>query len=249
MTTLTRQGCIEYIRHLPDRQLEKHGIRIGFSYQQKDSWVLKAAREEYDAKARWLEYLWLDKLELLPELTFTWKVEYKPFANRTCSFLDLAQELYPRLAWAQEQRLVPLLWTLHCEIEICGNKLFNSGYTSDKALQLGKVENSKLARGYYRDLENTSQLHFLAKEAYLEPIKALEVSAAYIAKTDAGFRNNAYCKYIATQRSYHRSVEKSNLNVIQVGTDGSAEMGGKGRDAKPRQSRKTSLRQSGNLAR
>jgi hypothetical protein len=243
MTALTRQDCIEYIRHLPDHKLEAHGIRIDASYQQKDSFVLKAAREEYEAKAQWLEYLWLDKIDLHPELTFTWKVQYKPFANRTCSFLDLAQELYPRLAWVQEQKLVPLLWTLHCELEICENRLSTSGYISDKALQLGKVENSKLARNHYTALESTSQMPFSVEEAYLPPRKALEDSAAYIASTDVEFRNNAYRKYLAAQRNYHRSVEKSDLNVIRVGIDGSTVMGGKGRDAKPRK------RQLGNLAR
>lgn len=246
---LTRKDCIEFIRNLPDHRLEGHGIRIDHCYQLKDSLVFKAAREEFYAKARWLEYLWLDRTELSGELTFTWLVQYKPFADRTCAFLDLAQELYPRLAWAQEQKVTPLRWMIGCEIEICETKLFNSGYTSDTALHMGKVEAYELACKHYKQLEDTRAIRFSKEESFVPPIKALEESAAYIARSDIEFRNDPYRKYLSEQRKYHRAVAKSGLNVIRVGGDGSTEMVGKGYDAKPRFPRKKGLRQSGNLMR
>jgi hypothetical protein len=238
---LTRKDCIEFIRNLPDHRLEGHGIRVDHCYQLKDSLVLKAAREEFYAKARWLEYLWLDRTELSGELTFTRLIQYKPFADRTCAFLDLAQELYPRLAWAQEQKVTPLRWTIGCEMEICETKLFNSGYTNDTALHLGKVEAYRLACKHYGQLEDTKAIRFSKEESSVPPIQALEESAAYIAASDIGFRNSHYRKYLAAQRNYHRNITKSSLNVIRVGANNSTEIGGKGLDAKPRGKR---LRQS-----
>jgi hypothetical protein len=239
---LTRKDCIQFIRNLPDHRLEAHGIRVDHCYQLKDSLVLKAAREEFYAKARWLEYFWLDRTELSGELTYTRLIQFKPFADRTCAFLDLAQELYPRLAWAKEQEVTPLWWTIGCEMEICETKLFNSGYISDTALHMGKVESYQLACKHYGQLEDTRAIGFSKEESSVLPIQALEESAAYIAASDTEFRNSHYRKYLAAQRNYHRAIAKSSLNVIRVGTDGSTEIGGKGLDAKPRRKR---LRQSG----
>lgn len=59
--------------------------------------LLAAVRKQYRATAEWLEYYLLDKTDLLPELTTTDKVNFKPFAEVSLAKLKLIQELYSRV--------------------------------------------------------------------------------------------------------------------------------------------------------
>ncbi len=226
---MTPETCIEAIRNLPDSRLEAHGIRIGCSYQKDDdSLVLAAAREEYLAKSQWLEFWWLNRTNLSNELTSTWKILYKPHAERTSSFKRLAQEIYQRLYWMQEQRVTPFDLTLACETQICEDKLINSGYFSDLPATVGKRENYNNAIKHYDELEATNKIIFEKGDFWLHPLQALEQSAACIAKIDNTFKNTYYRDYLLQQKRYHRQTGKGELNVIRLGQNGSAELAGRG---------------------
>lgn len=226
---MTPEECIEAIRNLPDSRLEAHGIRIGYSYKKDDdSLVLAAAREEYLAKSQWLEFWWLNRIEFSNELTSTWKILYRPHGERTSSFKRLAQEIYQRSYWMQEQRVTPLDLTLACETQLCEEKLTNSGYFSDLPATTGKRENYNNAMKHYDELEATHKIIFEKGDFWLYPLQALEESAIYIAKTDRTFNNTYYRDYLLQQKRYHRQTGKGELNVIRLDRNGVAELVGRG---------------------
>lgn len=226
---MTPETCIEAIRNLPDSRLEAHGIRMGYSYKKDDdTLVLATAREEYLAKSQWLEFSWLNRIDLSNELTSTWKILYKPHAERTSSFKRLAQEIYQRSYWMQEQGVTPLDLTLACEIQICEGKLSNSGYFSDLPATIGKRENYTDATKYYDQLEATDKIIFEKGDFWLYPLQALEQSGAYIARIDNAFKNTYYRDYLLQQKRYHRQTGKGELNVIRLDRNGVAELVGRG---------------------
>lgn len=70
----TIEQVIYAIKNMPDHLMEyDHGIILNFSDQDGDGQLLSAIRDEYRIKAQWLEVFWLDRTELLFELTKTWK--------------------------------------------------------------------------------------------------------------------------------------------------------------------------------
>ena len=125
----TLEQCINTIRHAPDALMEKRGLLLDYECRGTDAVLLKAAREEFRVKAQWLEYYLLDRTDVLPELTFTWKVEFKPLAEIAVSYFRLAQEVLPRLDWAQEQISSAGYWMMLCELQTCDSAMKNSGYT------------------------------------------------------------------------------------------------------------------------
>ncbi len=232
---MTPKEFIQAIRRLPDSRLEAHGIRIGHFYREDDdSLVLKTAREEYLAKSQWLEFSWLSRIDLCNELTGTWKILYKPHFQRTDSIKRLAEEIYQRLPWMQEQRVSPLTLTLNCETEICENELINSGYIADSASTIGKRENYTNAIKDYDKLEATNKIIFKRGEFLLSPKEALEISAAYVASYDKEFEHTHYRDYLLQQKRYHRQTAKSELNVIRLDQNGVAERLGRGNSSSRR---------------
>jgi hypothetical protein len=226
---MTPEQCIKSIRNLPDSRLEAHGVRIGYSYQDgDDSLLLKAMREEYLAKSQWLEFSWLNRVNLSNELTSTWKVSYKPHAERVTSFKRLAEEVYQRLPWMQEQQLTPLSLTLNCEMQICEDKFINSGFFASSPCPTGKRQNYIDAKNYYNALEEVEKIVFQECDHYLLPIDALEHSAASIARDDKSFRHKYYHDYLLQQKRYHRETAKGDLVVIRLTQDKSVELVGRG---------------------
>lgn len=210
-------------------RLEAHGLRIGYSYRQDDdSLLLKAAREEYLAKSQWLEFSWLNRVSLSNELTSTRKVSYKPYAERTNSFRRLAEEIYLRMSWMQEQQITPLTLTLYCEMQICEDALTNCGFFADLPCPVGKRRNYENAINYYNKLEDTDKIIFERGDCYLPPIEALEHSAAFLATQDSSFKNKYYRDYLLQQKRYHREVAKGGLAVIRLSHDHSVEIVGRG---------------------
>ncbi len=225
---LDSKQCIWLIRNIPDFLMEyRHGIILSFDPEIQDGLLIKAIREQYRNKAAWLEYYWLDKHEALPELTFTHKVHYKPLAERTRAFYHLAQEIYPRLASAQEQNLRPLEWTLQCEIQLCEIALKNSYYESTIHPPVGKSERYKEATHYYQWLEDAENLEFGGTRT-VSAIEKLEMDASFLAKNDLNFRNNHYRRYCQTQKQLFRTIRDSPLLGVVATPDGGIKILGKG---------------------
>jgi hypothetical protein len=228
---LNNEECIWQIRNAPDLLMEhRHGIRLPFT---EDEVVLKIIREQYRAEANWLEYYLLNKTELLPELTFTNQVAYKPFAERAKAYLRLAQEVYPRSDWAQSQNLEPLSWLLHCEIENCENVLRNS-YYSGQLNPMGKVAQYELAIKHFQSL---NQLSFSEPIRFSQgsPIEALEVGAAYIAKRDTSFKQTYLFDYQKSIKRFYRQIKNSKLIAITINPDGEPRPLGNGQRGKQKQ--------------
>jgi hypothetical protein len=213
----------------------RHGIILPFENLEEDGVVLKTIREQYRGEADWLEYFLLNKNELLPELTFTDKVGYKPFAERALSYLRLAQEVYPRVDWAQDQRLYPLTWMLHCEIEICENILRNSYYSGTLNI-VGKVAQYELALKHCEWL-NTAHRWTFEGTAQSSPIEALEVGAAYVAKEDVNFRGTYFLDYQRSIKRFHRQIKNSRLVGVAANPDGGFRVLGNGQRGKQKSKR------------
>ncbi len=233
-TPLSNEQCIWQIRNAPDLLMEhRHGIRLPFEDANKDGAVLKVIRTEYRNEADWLEYYLLNKVELLSELTFTDKVAYKPFAERALAYLRLAQEVYPRADWAQEQKLYPLTWMLHCEIENCEIILQNS-YYSGTMNPVGKVAQYELSLKHCNWLDKVSQSKFEGT-AQGSPIDALEIGAAYIAKEDTEFRQNYFLDYQRSMKRFYRQIKNSRLVGVTINPDGSPRFLSNGQRGKGKQ--------------
>jgi hypothetical protein len=234
-TPLSNEQCIWQIRNAPDLLMEhRHGIRL--SFEDKDEVALNIIREQYRAEADWLEYYLLNKTELLPELTFTNKVAYKPFAERALAYLRLAQEVYPRADWAQAQNLYPITWMLHCEIENCENILHNS-YYSVTLNPVGKVAQYELALKHCDWLNQVSQSAFKGT-IQSPPIEALEAGAAYIAKKDVQFKQTHFLDYQRSTKRFYRQIKNSRLVGIITNIDGSPRVLSNGQRGKAKQSLK-----------
>lgn len=225
---LDRERCIWIIKNRLDLLMEyRHGIILSFDHRSQDGLLIKEFRKQYRNQAAWLEYYWLDKHEALPDLTFTDKVHYKPLAERTMAFYHLAQEIYPRLALAQEQNLRPLEWTLQCEIQLCEIHLKNSYYESAIRPPVGKSERYKKAVQYYQWLENAERLEF-GGTGTLSAIEILEMGASFVAKSDSNFRNGHYRQYCQTQKRLSRTIRDSPLLGVVATPDGGTKVLGKG---------------------
>lgn len=236
-TPLSAEQCIWQIRNAPDLLMEhRHGIRLPFEDLEEDGIVLKIIREQYRAEADWLEYYLLNKTELLPELTFTDKVAYKPFAERALSYLRLAQEVYPRTDWAQAQKLHPLTWMLHCEIENCENISHNSYYSGNLNF-VGKAAQYELALKHCEWLDKVSQSVFEGT-AQAPPIEALEAGAAYIAKKDVSFKHTYFLDYQRSIKRFYRQIKNSRLVGVMTNLDGSPRVLGNGQRGKGKQKSK-----------
>jgi hypothetical protein len=237
--TLSPKGFIEKIRNLPDHWMEyQHGIRMDFSYQEKDSIIFKLARNEYRYKAKWLEFDLLNHLEVLFEVVNTDACRYKLFEQRTLSFKQLASAVcsYPS-SWAQEQKIDPLLWTLFCEAQLCEISLQNSGYINECAMPTGKVEQYNWGMQHCGWLEDVDQLPFHREDGN-SPKGALEKHAAWIARSNIEFRHTCYADYLREQKRYYRRLKNSKFNCVYLDINGDIRFLSRGHDARTPQKKK-----------
>ncbi|MBD1895886.1 hypothetical protein [Coleofasciculus sp. FACHB-129] len=233
---LTVQQSIEIIKNIPDHFIEyRHGIILDFECRGEDGFLLKKLREAYRAKALWLECFWLGKAELRPELTFTEKVCYKPLAQMSMAFFQLADEVHHRFDWAKEQNLRPLEWMVLCEFQLCETAFKNSGYTAEPTC-VGKAQLYNRALKRYKSLEDPEKLVFGVSD-FRKPIEALEESAAFLAKEDIVFRNSHYQDYLRVQKRCFKAVRDSHLKAMLLDND-SIKVLGRGVDTRGAKSRK-----------
>jgi hypothetical protein len=224
---LSREQCVWLIRNTPDFLMEyRHDILLSFDRKTRDGGIVDAVRQEYRNTAAWLEYYLLDRCEVLPDLTFTNKVHYKPLADRAMAFYDLAKELYPRFVWAQEQNLRPLEWMVQCEIQLCEAALKNS-YYEGTAQPTGKSERYKKAVQYYQWMENAEKLEF-GRAGTVSAIELLEMGASYVAKSDFEFRKTHYWEYCQKQKRLFRVIRDSPLLAVVATPDGDLKVLGRG---------------------
>lgn len=233
--TLDLKHCIELVANLPDYLLEhRHGIRLSFTHVGDDDKLIKKIREAYRAEALWLRYFLLDETQHLPELTFTWKALYKPFAERAINFHRLAQEVFLRIDTCQQEEISsPGIWMTLCEIELCETILKNSGFI-DIARPIGKAKVAQENNKYYTHLEQVTKIRF-GYATQQTPISALESTAAFIAQEDIEFRHKDYTKYLKAQKSYFEKLRRSPLLIGFLDAKGNLEIMGRGKDTrKPR---------------
>jgi hypothetical protein len=230
--TLNLKHCIELIRDLPDYLLEhRHGIRWSFKHPGDDGKLFKGIKEIYRAEASWLQYSLLSETQHLPELTFTRKALYKPFAEKAKNFYDLALEVFLQLDTQQQEEISsPAIWMILCEIELCETILKNSGFI-DTARPIGKAKLSQENNEHYTTLEQVSKLQF-GYAAQQSPISALESAAAFIAKEDIEFRHKYYAKYLKAQKSYVEKLRRSPFLVGFLNAEGNLEIMGRGKDTR-----------------
>lgn len=234
------ETCVYVIRNMPDLMMEhRHGILLDFTGASKDEIeIIQDIRKEYRNKAAWLEYYLLDKTDLLPELTFTSKVNYKFFAETTLAFLKLAQEVYPRSDLAQSQKLTPRAWMVLCEADLCDMSLSNSGYTGN-AQPTGKRELYEYAMQYCEQMEDAQKLSFV-KATDGTALELLESEAAFIAKHDVRFCNSYYREFLKKLKRHYRNLKNSPLQITYLEPDGSTKALDKGRDARQRKASRKS---------
>lgn len=221
--TLSLETAIQTIRCLPDYLMEsRHGIILDFSYQGNDGRILKAAREQYRIQSQWLEYYLLNRTDLFPELTFTWKVNYKPIAERSLAVLKLAQEVWPRSVSAQSQKdkiPSPLDWLLMVEIDHCEESLRNSGFTGI-ARPVGSRELYKRTLEICARTADPGKLEFYPRDN-LSALEFLESEAALIARDDLRFCNTYYSDYQRAMKQFSRNILNSPLKGIFLLQNGS----------------------------
>ena len=236
----TIEQVVYAIKNMPDHLMEyDHGIILNFSDQDGDGQLLSAIRDEYRIKAQWLEVLWLDRTELLFELTKTWKKHYKPFAEKTNAFWELARSVRIWLAeaapdartfFAAAELPKPLLWAFMCERYLCETKLKNSGYTA-AARPKGKGKMYELACLRCDELEYVHNFKF-GSSALLPPIQALEQTSGAIAQCDRDFREAHYVHYHKVQKRCFRAIERSPLKTIFLNEENTVQIMDKGHDTR-----------------
>lgn len=218
--------------------MEKRGIILDFSARGTDGFLLKVVREEFRIKAQWLEYYLLDRPEHLPELTFTWKIEFKPLAEIAVSYWRLAQEVLPRLDWAQEQIPTAGFWMMLCELQTCDSVLRNSGYTENpKPVPIGKSTLYKQAVEHHDLLGDVEKLS-IGKRALVSPVEALEGGAALIAQHDIAFRNGYFAEYRRTQKRCYRSLRDSPVQNLIMQEDGTLQILGRGQGKRQKKTKR-----------
>jgi len=216
---ISLEACIEAIRHAPDYVMEwRHGIILkSHPLTKEERQLLESLREEYRIKSQWLEYQMLNKNNLLRELRFTWKWYYKPLAEKSKAFYEIAMQVCTHPLTSVNPDLSPGLWMLLCEYDFCDSAMKNSGFTG-KAKQIGQAAFYQQEKKRYDLLANPEGMGFSCevRTVQLPAISALEQWAAFIASKDIEFRNTYYRDYIRTQNRCNRAIRDSPLQNIYL---------------------------------
>lgn len=181
---------INDIRFIPVNLLaQQYKLDVDLDENGPHNTFLNHIRTEYRCKADWLRYYLLNDTSFLKELTFTFKVQYKIFAEKTLAFFRLAQEIYPRVIEVQLTYNSPAHWMFQCELDLCSIILKNSGYLSEPNV-VGKSQQYKNAVEEIKILENVSLLEPIYSPTFIShsPIAALHICAIALAKEDITFK-------------------------------------------------------------
>jgi hypothetical protein len=222
--------------------MENSGLLLPWESPDKhEREFLSGIREICRGHADWLRFYLLDETELIPELTFTRKVNMKIFAERTMSFYRLAQEVYLKSSIAKEFNLEPLVWTARIEINEAYNKLKNSYWKPIKN-PIGKVEGYRVIKQYYDELEDSlrnvidQDLLFVNEDEIKIPINAeinffqlLEIEANRIARYELDFRINVLNQYYKEQKRFSAQLKNNpKLQKIYMTSQGFLKVIGNG---------------------
>lgn len=129
---------VERYTNLPDWTLELHGIRLPFNRGDVDIEFFNGVRSQYRATGLWMKYYLCNDSKALPELRFTNKADFKPYADVSLAWYRLAQEtllLSPELA--KFFQTPAHLWLL-TEMEKCDVMLEKIGVTGSGSRPLSK---------------------------------------------------------------------------------------------------------------
>lgn len=234
------ESCIRVIRNMPDILMEeRHGIILDFKKSTDlDAELIRAIRKEYRNRADWLEYYLLDRVDLLPELTFTSKVNYKSFAELSIALLKIIQEVNLRSEWARSKKLTPRLWWVLCEADLCDTSFKNSGLTG-KAQLMGKGVLYENALRWVAQMSDVGKLKTISDQG--TALEGLEGEAVLIARHDLEFRNTYYNDFLKAIKRHYRKLRDSPLVVTYI-DDGTGKTLDRGRDTRgklpPKKTRK-----------
>lgn len=212
------QLAIKTLRNLPDLLVEDSGVLLPWGGNDTEAQALEYIRLTHRAHADWLRYYLLDDVSVLPELKLL-KPEYKILAERTLSFLRLAQEINVRSNVLKKLGMTPLEFALLIEIEAYETRLHNSFINPVESV-LGKSATYKIFKNYYDSLENwagsSNSGTPTETEVQLSAQEFLEAQAALIAKTDIKFRNKHFRQYIRDQKRFYKELRDSRLNGFRL---------------------------------
>lgn len=172
-------------------------------------------RLNYITLAHWMDWLVPGDKALPPGLFFTDKVKFKPLAQLSKAFLDLAVELYPRSAELQESFPNPISILFSWEYQSLQNSILDSGLLGKKATYFTKsrwAEDMKALVDWLENVENWKpqpkiSSRFQDKKMSLEAGEGLLILAALEAKQDSNFRRcDAYRNFQSKLTSWKVAV-------------------------------------------
>ena len=210
---------IDCIRDLPDLVMEHdHGIRLPFNPQSADGKFFRLARKQYRAIADWLKFYLLGKTDLVAELTFTDKADYKPNAEILLAYYRLAQETFLLSGNLQKQWVRPEMILFLIEWERCENLLRNSGFT-DNLKPKGKVEAYKETKAVCDELWDAEKLKFSETTIY-SPTMVLINEAAFLASRPENieFRKH-YQDFLKALKRCKKKIRDSRTEIVYLEDD------------------------------
>lgn len=238
MENVSLADYIEAIRILPNLVLKEMGIIAEDMEDNNFIKMLQQRRKVYTAKADWLKYYLLDQADILPLLTSTDKVMYKPHAEETFAVFNLAQEVYSRHHEAQEDFESPGQWMFFCEAELCKSSLEATGLIG-KPLMKGKAdmyrERAKIAN-HYEAVDKISIVKSSCKD-FVSPRSALEILAVVLSQKDIDFKKY-WLEYLRKMKQISRTLRGKGYVNCYLGDDGKIVELGIGKGGKTRAKKK-----------
>lgn len=209
------QAIVATIGNLPDYVIEyRHGIRCDFHEDTPAGRFFYLTRAAYRAVGMWLEYLLLNNTECVPELKLTSKVHYKPLAERSKAWLELAQQAWihpqaqPNIVQAVQS---PGMWWLSCEVHNLETKLANSGYL-DTPKPIGKAALYRDTVETFKRLDNPI-VSWQVTETN-DPIFVLESEALRISERDGRFFEDYWIPYVKAIKRANRQIRDGKLSTL-----------------------------------
>lgn len=208
---------------------------------------VKKLRLNYITLAHWMGWLIPGDKALPPELFFTDKVKFKPLAQLSKAFLDLAVELYPRSAELQESFPSPISILFAWEYQSLENSILDSGFLGGKATYFTKSRWAEDMRDIVYWLENVENWklqpkisgHFQDRKMSLEAGEGLLLLAALEARQDSSFRRcDAYRNFQSKLTSWKVAVRTNPELTASRFSDGKLLPSGRNAERKPRHTSK-----------
>ena len=238
MENVSLSDYIEAMPMLPDLILKDIGIIPEVTGDNNFLKMLEQRRKVYTAKADWLKYYLLNQVDILPLLTFTDKVKYKPHAEETLAVFNLAQEVYPRDFDAQIIFESPGCWMYACEIYLCKRSLEATGLI-DKPLMTGKSEMYRKAVKIAKHHEDVGSIRVekVPSSDPIHPRELLEVGAVKLSQEDITFKKY-WLEYLRKIKQVSRTLRGKGYVNYYLGDDGKVVELGVGKSGKSRAKKK-----------